>query len=524
MATTWLPVATIGDGGTYKEIIEQAKSLIEQNKTLASTGKTLYEANKAFVLATTDPAFAALEAALNEVLNIITDLRSIGLYQLTVEPTSTKDESAKPATIGTLVASGEIDVPAYKQSTSGDIYPLGEPLDYDNNEKNVQGFDESGVPLTTKAPFFKQPDKNSGSIFNMSTGLYEMAPSTVLNIIEQALNDEGDVNRPIVSESAAMSALILMATAPSFSSYVQVINALSQLFRTVTFEKLTEKLEKILGPAEIKLYLKDVISFENGEKKAEYFKKGDIIIGDTSGKIGTITNVSENVPETIQGKPNTVKYALQTLTVAPESQFNSFSVGENVYLGYNEPFVLKDENGDPILDPEGKIIEGQYELQPKKTGNTKVGKVSDSLDDVVKSKRPDFVKTKGMADIVPVIDTGLSAIEGFVKGLLGTVQGYDKAFDEIIKFIDSKVEELQEVSNKLNDLLELFSIELPQAGLYILNIDSPTGGISGFVDQMKSAEGLPPSTNKYSYAIALIGTGTSIESVNIIGELFGNTK
>ena len=61
---------TIGDISTLKPFFEAAQKGLELHKENAAFIKTIYEVNKALMLATIDPLFAAIDKILDEILKL----------------------------------------------------------------------------------------------------------------------------------------------------------------------------------------------------------------------------------------------------------------------------------------------------------------------------------------------------------------------------------------------------------------------------------------------------------------------
>ena len=88
------------------------------------------------------------------------------------------------------------------------------------------------------------------------------------------------------------------------------------------------------------------------------------------------------------------------------------------------------------------------------------------------------------------------------------------ALDEIIKFLDDKIRELDELNTALQDILRLFTIGLPDAGIYVLTIPPKVGGNDLIKSALQSAANRPPDTLDFSVGFLMMGGGPSMKVLN----------
>ena len=86
------------------------------------------------------------------------------------------------------------------------------------------------------------------------------------------------------------------------------------------------------------------------------------------------------------------------------------------------------------------------------------------------------------------------------------------ALDGVIDFLDGKIKELDKINESLQKILVLFSVGLPEAGVYVLKIpDGTTGGNDAIKAALSSATGKPPDTLDFSVGMMMMGGSASIK-------------
>ena len=115
---------TLGDNSYIKAFAECAQKALDLHKANSKFVRDFYEINKAFLLSTIDPLFAALDAILDEIIKILQDLKSLGFYMLPVTATSVRQNVTKNPVTGTLFVGGQAYVPA-RRNMKGELVPAG---------------------------------------------------------------------------------------------------------------------------------------------------------------------------------------------------------------------------------------------------------------------------------------------------------------------------------------------------------------------------------------------------------------
>jgi hypothetical protein len=86
------------------------------------------------------------------------------------------------------------------------------------------------------------------------------------------------------------------------------------------------------------------------------------------------------------------------------------------------------------------------------------------------------------------------------------------ALDGIIEFLENKIKELDKINEALQKILALFSVGLPQAGVYVLKIpDGTTGGNDAVKSALSSATGKPPDSLDFCVGMMMMGGSASIK-------------
>ena len=152
-----------------------------------------------------------------------------------------------------------------------------------------------------------------------------------------------------------------------------------------------------------------------------------------------------------------------------------------------------------------KVVNG------KALRKTIVGKIQ--APKLPKSVPPDFKAAK-LEDLIGQFTTFFSAINTLSDTLRNIAGDSKTALDEIIKFLDDKIRELDELNAALQDILKLFTIGLPDAGIYVLVIPPTVGGNDLIKSALQSAINRPPDTLDFSVGFLMMGGGPSMKVLN----------
>ena len=205
-----------GDNKYLKPMFEAAKKGLELHKANAKFIKQLYEMNKALMIATIDPIFAAIDRILEEIIAILNSLRGLGFYMIQVTSSTVQQNVQKNPITGALHVGSQTFVPA-RMNAKGEYekaikdadgnYSSAKVIDSLTNEQIYVEY----TPLSSKekplGPLFpsNKVTRGIGSFLsgdvaneyyiqmNEWTGLTELTPNGILNTIDESFDDEMDL-------------------------------------------------------------------------------------------------------------------------------------------------------------------------------------------------------------------------------------------------------------------------------------------------------------------------------------------
>ena len=129
-----------------------------------------------------------------------------------------------------------------------------------------------------------------------------------------------------------------------------------------------------------------------------------------------------------------------------------------------------------------------------------------------KDAPPPNFKAAKLTDLIGDFKTFFAAIDTFSATLRGAAGDTSGALDGIIEFLESKIKELDKINEALQKILALFSVGLPQAGVYVLKIpDGTTGGNDAVKSALSSATGKPPDSLDFCVGMMMMGGSASIK-------------
>ena len=287
---------TIGDISTLKPFFEAAQKGLELHKENAAFIKTIYEVNKALMLATIDPLFAAIDKILDEILKLLDDLRGLGFYYIPVHSKSVSTNVERNPITGGLFAGGKYYAKATRKG-NGNLVPMNAFI-VDIPAKNPDGLQlyveatemNPGGHSPEDAAKFKDPGGFDATIHkayvfvNNDLGLTTITPMGILQTIDKSFDDKNDVpkanteiseassqsldnvatqyleelapekyflsGRPIFSPSAHVGGIIIIAGAPDFDKFSNIMEAINKLIDIDSFTKLISDVKKIWASKE----------------------------------------------------------------------------------------------------------------------------------------------------------------------------------------------------------------------------------------------------------------------------------
>ena len=256
---------TLGDISHLKGFFEAAQKGLELHKENAAFIKNVYEINKALLLATVDPLFAAIDAILDEILKLLEDLRGLGFYYLPVhaESVDAKSTLQRHPVTGGLFIGGKYYAKATRAKKPPFELTKASNLGTDVLAKDIDSGEQLYVEDTTFKKFDGDIDLTTENAFiyiNQALGLITLTPGGILQTIDRSFDDENDTpkivgrqdisadtvmsedyylsGRPIFTPSATVGGIIIIAGAPDFDKFMEILEAFQKLIDLESFEKL----------------------------------------------------------------------------------------------------------------------------------------------------------------------------------------------------------------------------------------------------------------------------------------------
>ena len=134
-----------------------------------------------------------------------------------------------------------------------------------------------------------------------------------------------------------------------------------------------------------------------------------------------------------------------------------------------------------------------------------------------KDAPPPNFKAAKLTDLIGDFKTFFAAINTFSDTLRGMAGDSAGALDGVIDFLDGKIKELDKINEALQKVLSLFSVGLPQAGVYVLKIpDGTTGGNDAVKSALSSATERPPDSLDFCVGMMMMGGSASIKPLTTL--------
>ena len=123
-----------------------------------------------------------------------------------------------------------------------------------------------------------------------------------------------------------------------------------------------------------------------------------------------------------------------------------------------------------------------------------------------KAPPPNFSTFK-LEDLLGDFSTFFSAINTLSDTLRNMAGDSATALDDIIEYLDAKIEELEEIAAALQKILALFTVGLGDAGVYVLSIPVAIGGNEYIKSELQGAANRPPDSLEFTLAFMMMGGG-----------------
>ena len=136
-----------------------------------------------------------------------------------------------------------------------------------------------------------------------------------------------------------------------------------------------------------------------------------------------------------------------------------------------------------------------------------------------KAPPPNFKAVK-LEDIISEFGDFFVFLNTFADTIRNMAGRFSEALEKIIKFLDEKIKELDELNKILQRILKLFSVGLPQGGVYVLSIPNTIGGNEAIKNALQSSTGKPTDDLDFCVGYLIVGGGPSMKVMNgLLGSL-----
>ena len=408
-------------------------------------------------------------------------------------------------------------------------------------DKNQTLFEKGGNRPFTKSGG-QLSEFNPDSIFKFP--LYESG-DTSLSISERKLltkqisagkpNYAGDTS--LTGKSVFGLAIIVAAQNPDdFTNSIENVGKLFGGEMKSDMGKLKKAFTNLITPEERKITI-------SVDTKYGQFAVDDLIMGDDSGAVGKITAVGKTTPTKMsrsytipisQGPPtfSVVGYKVvedtseratnsderiqdTEITFVPlgPGQLKNFLPREKVFQAIATTRELSADQRPPnsiiVYSIKGEEFRNSpYSPQtggknpPPLADLPKFGTVLGLNAIVPASTPPDWISLK--ADMIPGWTDMFDGLIQMANGIKGVAEDTSAFIIALIEAIDDLIEDITRLINALIQLIELLTTGIPNAGIWMLGMESSTGN-DGFKSAISSGSGAPDESYKFSCGFCFVG-------------------
>ena len=288
------------------------------------------------------------------------------------------------------------------------------------------------------------------------------------------------------------------------------------------------------------------------------FEEGELVIGPKvkfgRNAMGIIkTANTELITSDIPFRP----YSKQTVTISPVSKldafaFKNFSNGaqiQSVSYFKETTEVLNQNTGQtkPVSRNSFKFM-SQLTEEEARNANTKVSKQKEDIflkpttssvleehaagiktknfkmGTVLSPRRekapPPNFKAAKLEDIISDFGDFFVFLNTFADTIRNMAGDSSEAIAKMVKFLNEKIKELDELNKVLQRILKLFTVGLPQGGVYVLSIPNTIGGNTAIKNALQGSSGKPTDDLDFCVGYLIVGGGPSMKVMNgLLGSL-----
>ena len=240
-----------------------------------------------------------------------------------------------------------------------------------------------------------------------------------------------------------------------------------------------------------------------GASELDHIAFTNIGAGSTLQKVSYFQNrntyIDQNSSEVVEGSP-----------------YNDYKYFEDLPIGDDNKCVANSK----VVREEGKaLLSVQTEENIAEVHNVgginyvvKTSVLGTIFEPKKKDAPPPNFKAAKLEDLIGDFKTFFAAIDTFSATLRGMAGDSSSALKGIIDFLDNKIKELEKINEALQKILALFSVGLPQGGVYILKIpDGTAGGNDAIKAALSSASNKPPDNLDFCVGMMMVGGSASIK-------------
>ena len=219
--------------------------------------------------------------------------------------------------------------------------------------------------------------------------------------------------------------------------------------------------------------------------------------------IEEVKEFNQNTGDTKPVKRNSFKFMTELTDEEAESANTKVSKQKNsIFLKPTTSPVLEEHTQGP---------------QSFFTKNFKMGTVFSPQRQ--KAPPPNFKAVK-LEDIISEFGDFFIFLNTFADTIRNMAGSSSEALEKIVKFLDEKIKELDELNKILQRILKLFSVGLPQGGVYVLSIPNTIGGNEAIKNALQSSTGKPTDDLDFCVGYLIVGGGPSMKVMNgLLGSL-----
>ena len=240
-----------------------------------------------------------------------------------------------------------------------------------------------------------------------------------------------------------------------------------------------------------------------GASELDHIAFTNIGAGSTLQKVSYFENkntyIDQNSSEVVEGSPyNDYKY------------FEDLPIGDDNKCVANSKVVR--EQGKALLSVQTEENIAEVHNVGGINYVVKTSVLGTIFEPKKKDAPPPNFKAAKLEDLIGDFKTFFAAIDTFSATLRGMAGDSSSALKGIIDFLDNKIKELEKINEALQKILALFSVGLPQGGVYILKIpDGTAGGNDAIKAALSSASNKPPDNLDFCVGMMMVGGSASIK-------------